>query len=82
MFDFNAPAWAQARLAAMPRLLVPPACFAQPTLEPSAQLAAVSTLNRVEVVGTRSVTNPEHRCDAHRRAGAGRTGEQIGRVHV
>ena len=58
MFSFNALAWAQARLVAMPLLMLPSVGFAQSAPQPDVQLAAVPTLNRVEVVGTRPATMP------------------------
>ena len=58
MFSFNAPAWAHLRIAALPLLVLPSTGFTQSAPQPDMQLAAVPTLNRVEVVGTRPATMP------------------------
>ena len=58
MLSINAPAWAHARLAALPLLVLPSAGFTQSAPQPDTQLAAVPTLGRVEVVGTRPATMP------------------------
>jgi len=59
MFSFDAPAWAHARLVAVPLLVLPPAALAQAEPEPHRNVAAsVTTLHRVEVVGIRPATMP------------------------
>jgi len=58
MFSFSVPAWAHACLAALPLLVLPSTGFTQSASLPDMQLAAVPTLNRVEVVGTRPATMP------------------------